>query len=212
MMDKSNIGKVKEFFNKLLTPEQKEAFKKEFGEITPITPVVQAETPMTPEAPATPTAGTAKLKDGTVVEYDNLAEGGILMVVGPDGTKLPAPVGEHYLEDGTEIVVTDGGKIVSVKKVEVPTSTPEPVAQNSNDAASKLIDALKGLMESKFAEQAKEIEALKDENKSLKESFSKYSENLNTVSEFFNAIMETPTKNEVPVIKTSKKQTPLTYL
>lgn len=207
-MDKTKIEKAKEFFMKLLTPEQKEALKKEFGEM-PVIPVVAEQTP-----PATPpaTPGTAKLKDGTVIEYDNLAEGGMVLAVGADGTKLPAPAGEWELEDGTKITIADGGKIVKVEAV-VPTApaTPTPTAQNSNDAASKLVEALKGIMEAKFAEQAKEITALKDENKALKEQFSKQTESLNTVSEFFNSLIDTPTKTTEQA-KPSKQLKSLNYL
>ena len=207
-MDKTKIEKVKEFFGKLLTPEQKEAFKKEFGDIT-------APTTLETTPPATATAGTAKLKDGTVIEYDNLGEGGTVLAVGTDGTKLPAPAGEWELEDGTKIVIAEGGKIVSVTAPAATQTqtTPAPTAQNSNDAASKLIDALKGIMENKFAEQAKKIEALETENKTLKETFSKQTETLTTVVAFFNAIGETPTTETATVTeKKSKKQNPLNYL
>lgn len=212
-MDKTKIDKVKEFFNKLLTPEQKEAFKNEFGEITPIAPVAQATDPNA--APTTePQAGTAKLKDGTVIEYDNLAEGGIVMVVGTDGTKLPAPVGDWELEDGTIITIAEGGKIVTVKAATpvTPEVPPAPTAQSSNDSTAKLVEALRGIMDAKFSEANKKIESLEAENKSLKESFSKQVDSLNVVSAFFNAIQETETTKETPIIKSSKKQNPLNYL
>jgi hypothetical protein len=57
----------------------------------------------------------AKLKDGTVVEVTELAVGGVVTIEG-----VPAPVGEHELEDGTVIVLGDNGAIMEIKpKMEV---------------------------------------------------------------------------------------------
>ena len=66
----------------------------------------------TEEAPA-PTE--YKLKDGTAVTIDNLAAGGIVMIAG-----VPAPAGEHILEDGTALTVDMNGVILEVKGGEAP--------------------------------------------------------------------------------------------
>lgn len=180
-------NKVMEFFNKFLTPEQKLAFKKEFGEI-PITPVV------TP----TPAAMTeAKLKDGTVIKYDapTLVEGVTVMVVGTDLTELPAPDGDWELEDGT-IITTVGGKITAIQAVAA-VDPAAPVVQSATPEPNKLVEALKTLMEGRFAEMNKTVEALTTENIALKAEFAKQATTLNTVAEFFNAIGEIKT-GEVP--------------
>lgn len=54
------------------------------------------------------------LADGTIVKFDKLEAGGMISVVTPDG-EIPAPVGEHELEDGTIIVVSEQGVISEVK-------------------------------------------------------------------------------------------------
>ncbi len=55
-----------------------------------------------------------KLADGTAISYDlDTLE---IYVVGEDGASVPAPVGEHVLESGEVIVVTEEGKIAEVKK------------------------------------------------------------------------------------------------
>ena len=55
-----------------------------------------------------------KLKDGvTVLEAENFEVGKEVMVVAEDGTKIPAPEGEHQLEDDSFIVV----KIVDEKSI-----------------------------------------------------------------------------------------------
>jgi uncharacterized short protein YbdD (DUF466 family) len=64
----------------------------------------------------------AKLKDGTIVEVTELAVGGVVTIEG-----VPAPVGQHELEDGTIIVLGENGAIMEIKpkmqdevEVEVP--------------------------------------------------------------------------------------------
>jgi hypothetical protein len=57
------------------------------------------------------------LADGTIVKFDKLEAGGMISVVTPDG-EVPAPVGEHELEDGTMVIVTEAGKIAEVKMPE----------------------------------------------------------------------------------------------
>lgn len=59
------------------------------------------------------------LADGTIVKFDKLEVGGVISVVTPDG-EVPAPVGEHELEDGTIVVVSEPGVIAEVKMVEAP--------------------------------------------------------------------------------------------
>jgi len=54
------------------------------------------------------------LADGTIVSFDKLEVGGKLSVVTPDG-EIPAPVGEHELEDGTIVVVSQEGVIAEIK-------------------------------------------------------------------------------------------------
>jgi len=56
----------------------------------------------------------AVLADGTAVQVTELAVGGIVTING-----VPAPMGEHKLEDGTIIVVGDNGAIMEIKTAEV---------------------------------------------------------------------------------------------
>lgn len=59
-----------------------------------------------------------KLADGkTVVEAEEFAPGMELFVVAEDGSKSPAPAGEHVTESGKKVVVDEAGKIVSVEEV-----------------------------------------------------------------------------------------------
>lgn len=57
-----------------------------------------------------------KCKDGvTVLEAESFEVGKEVVVIAEDGTKTPAPEGEHQLEDDSFIVVDAEGKITEVK-------------------------------------------------------------------------------------------------
>jgi hypothetical protein len=84
-----------------------EKLKMTFNEL-----VNNADAPVVPEVPA-PTTTKAKLADGTEVEVTELAVGGIVTIEG-----VPAPIGEHTLEDGTVITVGDNGAITAIVPVE----------------------------------------------------------------------------------------------
>jgi len=58
---------------------------------------------------------SAKLMDGTVVEAEEFVPGAALVIVAEDGSKSPAPAGEHTLEDGSVVLVDDAGSIVSIE-------------------------------------------------------------------------------------------------
>lgn len=193
----SNEGKTfKDLINSILTPEQKATVKKFMGENPAFTPAPVAEVKL----------GTGKLKDGTMVEYDTevLGVGSMVMVVTADGQKLPAPQGEHTLEDGTVIVVDETGKVMEVKPA---TPAAEPVIEEQK-ATNPLIDALKALMEGKFEAQSKEISSSKEEVEYLKKIVEAQKNELETFKAFFNSLIDTPTAEPVAVtqeFKTSKK-------
>ena len=84
-----------------------EKLKMTFNEL-----VNNADAPVVPEVPVAVTT-KAKLADGTEVEVTELAVGGIVTIEG-----VPAPVGDHTLEDGTVITVADNGAITAIVPVE----------------------------------------------------------------------------------------------
>lgn len=75
----------------------------------------QAET--APQEEVTIEFAEGVLADGSVVKFDKLEAGGMITLVTPDG-EVPAPVGEHQLEDGSIIVVAEQGVIAEVKQPE----------------------------------------------------------------------------------------------
>ena len=93
----------------------------------------------------------ARLADGTIVESPTFDVGEPVEVVSEDGTKTPAPDGEHELvlrdTEGNEVpfkVITKDGKIVERENVEleiketepIPSATMEPEANKVPDPKS----------------------------------------------------------------------------
>jgi hypothetical protein len=82
----------------------------------------------------------AKLQDGTIVSAESFEPGQELMIIDEAGNRTPAPDGEHILEDGTCVYVTDG-KIDKIEaaveefmpevdvKMEIDTSDLEPLVE-----------------------------------------------------------------------------------
>jgi hypothetical protein len=120
------------------------------------------------------------LADGTIVKFDKLEAGGIISVVTTDG-EIPAPVGEHELEDGTIIVVTEAGVIAEVKAPEAPEMEAEvamseedeaPIAVEEAEIAEPQVDRFAEISEafnSKLAEVESKVDLLNDVTKKLVE-------------------------------------------
>lgn len=102
-----------------------------------------------------------KLSDGvTVLEAESFEAGKEVMIVNEDGTKAPAPVGEHTLEDGSVLVITQEGVIDSVKTVEMSEDIP---VEMENEA--KFEQLIKSIVMQMSTEVAKQIETVKVELK-----------------------------------------------
>ena len=83
-----------------------EKLKLTFNELVNNADVPVAPVPVAPEM-IVPTK--AKLDDGTEVEISELGVGGTVTIQG-----VPAPVGDHTLEDGTVLIVGDNGAITAI--------------------------------------------------------------------------------------------------
>lgn len=118
---------------------------------------------------------TAKLKDGTEVEVTALEVGGIVTIQG-----VPAPVGEHILEDGTCIVVGDNGVITEVKPYEE-----KEVEEVEVENISDMFSAFQTATNEKFA--------------SYEQKFADYEAKLNKANSIIDALLDvTKTLAETP--------------
>jgi len=118
----------------------------------------------------------AKLVDGTIIRYESLEVGMPLMVIDEAGNELPAPDGEHELEDGTMITV-EGGIITEVATkeeeapeveeapIEQPMAAVETVSKEDFETLKTEVDNLK----TRFEEFTKTNETLTADNVALKE-------------------------------------------
>lgn len=189
-------NKVTKFLSDLMGPEKIAAWKKF---------LTDNEIPTVPATQAEPVKfGEGVLKDGTKIKYEGetLTVGSSVMVVAQDGTELPAPDGEHELQDGTKIKVVQG-KVAEIVPV-TPETPAQPAAQNAVNPTDQLVSALKTLMEGKFEAQSKVIEANQKEIETLKELIAKQSEVIKKNIEFTNEILNLPTGE--PIKKPEQKK------
>jgi hypothetical protein len=116
-----------------------------------------------------------KLVDGTKVSYD--LETSEIYVIGEDGVQIPAPVGEHQLESGEIVIVTEAGKIAEVKKGEAPSVEIEIEASSDvveeepkkDEAMAKFEEVLGGL-EKKVEELTAKVMAMEEKTEDVKEA------------------------------------------
>lgn len=101
----------------------------------------------------------AKLVDGTIVRCEGeFAPDKKLEVVTEDGSVVEAPVGMHELEDGTVVVVKEGGIITEVRKpedkVEEEMGGDKPAEDKVEEMASETVTATVIETDVKMAEEA----------------------------------------------------------
>jgi len=122
--------------------------------------------------------GSVKTADGSVtIEYDGeeLVAGSAAWIMADDETKVPVPVGEHPLEDGKILVVTEEGIIAEVKeevaKEEAPAEpSAEPMSETAKDDANmvkEIESAIKSIM-IKYSAIEERLNGLETANVELK--------------------------------------------
>jgi len=115
-----------------------------------------------------------KLVDGTMVAYD--LEAGDIFVIGEDGVQIPAPVGEHQLESGEIVIVTEAGKIAEVKsgdapKLEIEIEAAEvPAEEPKKDEAMAKVEEAMGYLEKKVEELSAKVKAMEEKAEDVKEA------------------------------------------
>lgn len=124
----------------------------------------------------------AMLKDGeTKIEAEAFEEGQSVFVVTEEAEKIPAPEGEHTLEDGRVLVVDDKGMITEVKEAqaeEAPEAEEEEMSTAMADLAKRLealeaklseVDTAKTEAEAKLSETEAALETMRQEVEKLSE-------------------------------------------
>ena len=132
----------------------------------------------------------AKLMDGTAVQVTELAVGGIVTIDG-----VPAPAGEHTLEDGTTIVVGDNGAITEIKpKVEIEVEVPEM------EMASKFA-AFENMTSEKFTSYEAKFSAYEQRFAEYESKLSKYMQAMETLMNLTQTLASAPTGQPDAAVK-----------
>jgi paraquat-inducible protein B len=130
-----------------------------------------------------------KLEDGTIVKYD--VETNDIFVVGQDGVDVPAPVGEHKLETGEVIVVTEEGKIAEIKKsedegkVEVEIEAAEEEKKEEKPNLEEEMSSMKSKyedLEKKVDEMAKKMDEMGKANEKMSQALNLSAQVLETLA------------------------------
>ena len=103
---------------------------------------------------------TMMLKDGvTVLEAEAFEPGQSVMIVAENGDKVPAPIGEHELEDGRILVITEEGMIAEIKEAMIEEETQD--AEVEVEMTTE--EMIKAIVTNMSVEVSKQIEAIRTE-------------------------------------------------
>jgi hypothetical protein len=109
------------------------------------------------------TMATMMLKDGvTILEAEAFEPEQAVFIVAENGDKVPAPIGEHELEDGRILVITEEGKIAEIKEV-IAEEVETPEAEVEVEVAMTTEEMIKAIVTNMSIEVSKQIEAIKTE-------------------------------------------------
>jgi hypothetical protein len=109
------------------------------------------------------TMATMMLKDGvTILEAEAFEPEQAVFIVAENGDKVPAPIGEHELEDGRILVITEEGKIAEIKEV-MAEEVETPEAEVEVEVAMSTEEMIKAIVTNMSVEVSKQIEAIKTE-------------------------------------------------
>jgi hypothetical protein len=112
---------------------------------------------------------TMMLKDGvTILEAESFETGVYdnpmsVMIVAENGDKVPAPIGEHELEDGRVLVITEEGKIAEIKDAMVEEMAPDAAPAEAEAVEMSTEEMIKAIVTNMSVEVSKQIEAIRTE-------------------------------------------------
>ena len=109
------------------------------------------------------TMATMMLKDGvTILEAEAFEPEQAVFIVAENGDKVPAPIGEHELEDGRILVITQEGVIAEIKEA-MAEEVETPEAEVEVEVAMTTEEMIKAIVTNMSIEVSKQIEAIKTE-------------------------------------------------
>lgn len=110
------------------------------------------------------TMATMMLKDGvTILEAKAFEPEQAVFIVAENGDKVPAPVGEHELEDGRILVITQEGIIAEIKDAMVEEVAPDAAPAEAEAVEMSTEEMIKAIVTNMSVEVSKQIEAIRTE-------------------------------------------------
>jgi len=110
------------------------------------------------------TMATMMLKDGvTILEAEAFEPEQAVFIVAENGDKVPAPVGEHELEDGRILVITQEGIIAEIKETMVEEVAPDAAPAEAEAVEMSTEEMIKAIVTNMSVEVSKQIEAIRTE-------------------------------------------------
>lgn len=166
------------------------------------------------------------LENGTILEAEEFApENEVFILSGEE--RIPAPVGEHKLEDGKILVITEEGIIAEIKEEEAPEieiemQSEEAIAvaeEVASDVAEETADAitedLSQAIEVAVAEAlAPIVEEVAAEMKKMREEMAAYKTEMSAMEKKFSsqsaskAIKHSPSNKQETNVKLASKRVP----
>jgi hypothetical protein len=133
----------------------------------------------------------ATLQDGTKVQVTELGIGGIVTIDG-----VPAPVGEHTLEDGTVIVLGENGTIMEIK----PKAETEIEIEVPADMTAKF-SAFESATNEKFSSYESKFAAYESRFAEYESKLNKANQVIDGLLNLTKTLAEAPTGAADPVVK-----------
>jgi len=150
---------------------------------------------------------TMNLAGGVVVEAESFEAGENVFLLGEDGEKVAAPVGEHELEDGRILVIVEEGVIAEIREAG---SEEEPVAEEEV-ASEEMAEEMAYVSKEEFTAAIDEIKEMiaammPKEEQSAEEVEMTAEETTEEVVEVEMSADEVPAAKKVTAAPVEKKQ------
>ena len=120
-----------------------------------------------------------RLANGVMLEAEAFEAGQNVFLIGEDDEKVPAPVGEHELEDGRMLIITEEGIIAEIREAaaeeaEEPAETEMAEEEIVVEAPEEVAPELEQIVEAVVEAVAPAIEEVKEQVEEMKRKFEEY--------------------------------------
>lgn len=121
-----------------------------------------------------------RLANGVMLEAEAFEAGQNVFLIGEDDEKVPAPVGEHELEDGRMLIITEEGIIAEIREAAAVEAEEQEEKQEMAEeeivveAPEEVAPELEQIVEAVVEAVAPAIEEVKEQVEEMKRKFEEY--------------------------------------